>query len=179
MAYGLTVTEELRLARLGVLCGDTPDLSAIEEDHGGQPADGSEAANDSAQTDEPERFAWVTLLSRLWVDAATENLLGLAGVLNTPVRNHPPRSLLRATLEHTSRAWWLLAGADADKRAARAWLARWDGLRREVEIAKKEAGRTGAMQWAPDRPRRRATDRDAKRWRQSGLRGQRRRVPVG
>lgn len=151
MGQGLTVTEELRLARLGVLCAEAPDIGALEPDHEGRPSEGSDAAADSAQTAEPERFAWVTLLPRLWISAATENLWGVAAILNTPVINHPPRSLLRATLEHTSRAWWVLAGADADKRAARAWLARWDGVRREADIAKKDAGRTGAMQWAPDR----------------------------
>lgn len=144
---------ELDLARVAVLCAEVPRVERLEEGYAGVPSDGSNAARDVAdlEGDDVEKASWVTLLSRLWLAAAQDCLLGLAVLFNSPIRNHAPRSLLRSVLEHSGRAHWVVAASDADGRAARAWLARYVGVCEELRISQKDEGGTGAMAQAPGR----------------------------
>lgn len=144
---------EFDLAHVAVLCAEAPRVEELEQEHVGVPADGSNADRDVAHLEgtEVEKASWVTLLSRLWLAAAQECLLGLAVLFNSPIRNYAPRSLLRSTLEHSGRAHWVVAAADADGRAARSWLARYVGVAEELRISQKDEGATGAMAQAPER----------------------------
>lgn len=147
------LSAEFDLARVAVLCAEAPRLEELEEKYVGVPSDGSHAHRDAAdlEGDEVEKASWVTLLSRLWLAAAEECLFGLAVLFNSPIRNHAPRSLLRSALEHSGRAYWVVAAPDADGRGARAWLARYVGVSEELRISLKDQGATGAMAQAPER----------------------------
>lgn len=147
---------EFDLAHVAVLCAEVPRVEELEQEYAGVPADGSNADRDVAHLigTDVEKASWVTLLSRLWLAAAQECLLGLAVLFNSPIRNHAPRSLLRSALEHAGRAHWVVAAADADGRGARAWLARYVGVAEEFRISQKDEGATGAMAQAPERENR-------------------------
>lgn len=144
---------EFELAHAAVLCAEAPGVRALEQEYGGKPASDSNAAGDLAGLEgtEVERASWVSLLSRLWLAAAEESVMGLAVLFNSPIRNHAPRSLLRAALEHSGRAHWVVTAPDASARAARAWLARYVGTCEELRISKKDEGATGAMAGAAER----------------------------
>lgn len=146
---------EFDLAHVAVLCAELPRVDELEQLYVGVPANGSNAELDVADLEgtEVEKASWVSLLSRLWLAAAQECLLGLAALFNSPIRNHAPRSLLRSVLEHSGRAHWVVAAADADGRGARAWLARYVGIAEELRISESDQGATGAMAKAPERER--------------------------
>lgn len=147
---------EFDLAHVAVLCAEVPRVEELEQEYVGVPAEGSNADRDVAdlQGTDVEMASWVTLLSRLWLAAAQECLLGLAVQFNSPIRNHAPRSLLRSALEHAGRAHWVVAASDVDGRGARAWLARYVGVAEELRIGQKDGGATGAMAQAPEREHR-------------------------
>ena len=144
---------EFDLAHVAVLCAEIPRVEELEQKYVGVPAEGSNAERDVAGLEgtDVEMASWVTLLSRLWLAAAEECLLGLAVLFNSPIRNDAPRSLLRSVLEHAGRAHWVVAASDAAGRGARAWLARYVGVAEELRISQQDQGATGAMAQAPER----------------------------
>lgn len=113
----------------------------------GVPAPGSRAALDREADGGIEKAYQAPQIALLWLVAAADQMRGLTSLYEDGHRLHAPRPVVRAIIENTARAVWLLDGPGPEGRAGRIWVNMMRAGAEQVDIFK----RTGQLPSAPER----------------------------
>lgn len=146
------IADHILLRKFDTLLEATADLAypVVSEDNGGHPGEGSLFARDIEEFGQ-EAVGRVQLTCGTWHMVASQHLQAIASVHHDSHLLFAPAPLLRSSLEHVVRVGWVLDGADARHRAARAWLASVVANGDDAHTHRNAGNPSPALAGAPER----------------------------